>query len=482
MLDKLWKFFASLRPLAFIFTSLVISILIGSFVIQRFNADEGQIERAYSPETIKIFEFFGFFDLFHSPWFVFLVFLLGVNVICASIEMWPRHVKLAKTVDPELSESALKNQAVVAEFELTKGTSHLSAKERFAALLKKHFKTPQILEKDGKLRFFVNKMRFGYFGVYVVHTGLIIIMIGGIIGSIDGYEGQMALMEGESSSKILLRKTTGPRRNKVLDFSVKCHGIHIETYENGSTKDYFSDLEVFDKDGRSVVKHRLQVNEPLTYGGVSFYQASYGKQKVNEEKFYNLKMIDRKTRKVTDLKISEDAEKFQIPGTQKTITVTNYHENPQMPGENGLEELGETIRFELSSEGKTEFVTVFKDYPEVDGELRPKADTLFAFTGMTEEFELKEITGLQASRDPGAPIVFTGCAVLMIGIFWAFFTSHQKIWLVVDGAKVLVAGRTYRNPVSFKAKFGQLVAELKADAVSVVRQEAQSAKISVAGT
>lgn len=457
MLDKLWKFFASLRPLAFIFTSLVISILIGSFIIQRFNADEGQIERAYSPETIKIFEFFGFFDLFHSPWFVFLVFLLGVNVICASIEMWPRHVKLSKTIDPELSETAMKNQAVTTEFAL----SSPPVKEHFTALLKKHFKAPQVFEKDGKLRFFVNKMRFGYFGVYVVHAGLIIIMIGGIIGSIDGYEGQMALMEGESSNKILMRKTAGPRRNKILDFSIKCHGISIETYENGSTKDYFSDLEVFGKDGRSIGKHRLQVNEPLTYGGVSFYQANYGKQKVNEEKFYNLKMIDRKTRKVTDLKISEDAEEFRIPETDKVIAVTNYHDNPQMPTDTGVEELGETIRFELRDGNQNEFVTIFKDYPEIDGELRPKASTLFAFTGMTEEFELKEITGLQASRDPGAPIVFFGCAVLMIGIMWAFFTSHQKIWIVVDGIRVLVAGRTYRNPVSFKAKFEMLVGALR---------------------
>lgn len=457
MLDKLWKFFASLRPLAFIFTSLVISILIGSFVIQRFNANEGQIERAYSPETIKVFEFFGFFDLFHSPWFVFLIFLLGVNVICASIEMWPRHVRLSKTIDPDLSETAMRNQAVMEEFTL----STAPIKGHFTAHLKKHFKAPQVFEKNGKLRFFVNKMRFGYFGVYVVHAGLIIIMIGGIIGSIDGYEGQMALMEGESSNKILMRKTAGPRRNKILDFSIKCHGISIETYENGSTKDYFSDLEVFDKNGRSVGKHRLQVNEPLSYGGVSFYQANYGKQKVNEEKFYNLKMIDRKTKKVTDLKISEDEDKFQIPGTDKIIAITNYHENPQMPTETGVEELGETIRFELHEGGKSEFVTIFKDYPEVDGELRPESNTLFAFMGMTEEFELKEVTGLQASRDPGAPTVFFGCAVLMIGIVWAFFTSHQKIWIVVDGAHVLAAGRTYRHPVSFKAKFELLVAELK---------------------
>lgn len=454
-LDRLWKFFSSLRPAAFIFSALVVSILVGSFIIQRFNAQEGQIERAYSADTIKIFNFFGFFDLFHSPWFVALIFLLGVNVICASVEMWPRHVRLAKTVDPLLSEEAMKNQPCYQEFTV----NGADAKERVRDALARTFKMPQEIESQGKLRFFVNKMRFGYFGVYVVHAALITIMIGGIVGSVNGFEGQMALMEGETSNKVFIKNQAA---KKLLDFSVKCHDIRIETYENGSTKDYYSDLEVFDNRGRSVLRQTIQVNDPLIYGGIRFYQANYGKQKVGEQKFYNVAMVDRVTGTHTKFKIPEDSDTFKIPGTTKSVHVTNYSENPQMPLENGgVQDLGETLRFTLSDGATQDAVTIFKDFPELDATLRPKAKNIFVFKGIADEFELKEVTGLQVSHDPGAPVVFSGCAILVIGIMWAFFTSHRKIWVVMDGAQVKIAGRAYRNQLTFKNRFALMVAELE---------------------
>lgn len=460
ILDKIWKFFASLKPLAFIFTALIVSTLVGSFVIQRQNAEEGQIERAYSPETIEVFEFFGFFDLFHSPWFVFLVFLLAVNVICASIEMAPRHIKLYKKIEPELSPEAMRNQRFSAEIDLSAGESPASFAARLTQALGRNFSVPITFEKDGKSFWHVNKMRGAYLGVYVVHLGLIVIMAGGIWGSVDGFEGQMALQEGESSDKVYVK--TAARRNKILDFTVVCHEIRMDTYDNGSPKGYFSDLEVLDKNGESKLRKTIKVNDPLVYGGIRFYQANYGKEKTGVRPYYALKMIDRASKKETALKIPEDEDEFKIPGTAGTVKVTHYKENPVMPGEGGDGvALGQTIRF-LYDDGKTaEPVTAFKDYPELDEKLRPDAKVSFLFTGRDEDFELREVTGLQVSRDPGAPVVFSGCAILVLGIFWTFFTSHQKVWAVVGGGKALIAGRTYRAPMGFRSKFEKMIGELE---------------------
>lgn len=461
ILDKVWKFFSSLKPAAFIFTALVLSTLLGSFIIQRNNAEEGQIERAYSPETVKIFEFFGFFDLFHSPWFVFLVFLLAVNVICASIEMAPRHIKLYKKIEPELSPDAMRNQRVHAEFDLPAGENAASFVRRLSEALKRRFAAPLTFEKDGKTFWHVNKMRWAYFGVYVVHLGLIVIMAGGIWGSVDGFEGQMALKEGESSDKVYVKNAV--KRNKLLDFTVVCHDIRMDTYDNGSPKGYFSDLEVLNKDGKSVLRKTIKVNDPLVYGGIRFYQANYGKEKTNEQSFYALKMIDRASKKETMLRVPEDGSAFQIPGTNAAIEVTHYNENPVMPADDGQAvALGQTVRFIYDDGKKAEPVTAFKDYPELDEKLRPDAKASFLFVGLDEDFDLKEVTGLQVSRDPGAPVVFLGCGILMIGVFWTFFTSHQKIWAFLDGEKILIAGRTYRSQLGFQTKFDEMAGELKA--------------------
>lgn len=459
ILDKLWDFFSSLKPLAFIFTALVLSTLFGSFIIQKPIAEEGQIERAYSPEVYKVLDFFGCFDLFHSPWFVFLIFLLGVNVLCASIEMAPRHWKLFRHIDPQLSLDALRHQRFFKEITLPESQTREALQSKITAALTRIFSRPQILEGDRQaLRFFVNKMRWSYLGVYIVHAGLIVIMIGGVWGSVGGFEGQMSLMEGQQSNKVSMRNKV--RRNKILDFSILCHDIRLETHDDGSPKAYFSDLEVL-QDGKSMLRKTIRVNDPLVYGGIAFYQANYGKQKVNVQKFYKITKTNLKTQEQQSFQVPEDESEFLVPGTQKTIQVTHYQENPVMPTNEGPVALGETLRLSYGDQNKKEFVTLFKDYPEVDRNLRPKTSEVFSFQGLQENFELKEVTGLQVARDPGAPVVFVGCAFLVIGIFWAFFTGHQKVWVVTDGEKIYVAGKTYRSPVAFQQKFEKLVNELQ---------------------
>ena len=84
------------------------------------------------------------------------------------------------------------------------------------------------------------------------------------------------------------------------------------------------------------------------------------------------------------------------------------------------------------------------------------------FKGVKEKFELVEVTGLQVARDPGAPVVFTGCAIMVAGILWAFFTSHQKLWVNIHDDRIVMGGRANRNPWGFKARFQKLTEAVEA--------------------
>lgn len=459
MFEKIWKFFSSLRLTFVIFFLVTVSTLVGSFIIQRPNAQQGQLERAYSPETLKLFEFFGFIDLFHSPWFVFILFLMGVNVICASIEMWPRHLALYKKQQPELSLEAMKNQAQYAEIDLQKKDEGRFL-ERALPLLQKSFAKPIQIFKDGVKKIHVNKMPWSHFGVYVVHVGVVIILLGGVWGSIDGYEAQMSLMEGEQTRRIYLRNKN--KQNEVLPFIVKANDIRIDTYESGAPKDYFTDLSIYNLKGEEVYRKTIEVNDPLSYGGVNFYQASYGKQRINEEKFYEFVLKNRKTKKVVKIKIPEESKTAQIPGTDYFLNIEMFKQNASMPSEKGTLNLGDAVQvaFGKKSEKPTPYI-LFKDYPEVFDLIYKGSEYSMAFNGIQENFELVEVTGIQVAKDPGAPIVFLGCAILMLGVYWTFFTSHQKIWMVSDGTKIYVAGKAHRNPWGFKGKFENFVEGLK---------------------
>ena len=78
---------------------------------------------------------------------------------------------------------------------------------------------------------------------------------------------------------------------------------------------------------------------------------------------------------------------------------------------------------------------------------------------------MKYATGLQVSRDPGVPLVWTGFFLIMIGLFVTFFTSHRSVWIQVAGTKrgvnVRVAGRANKNPVGLERELDQLASRLK---------------------
>jgi cytochrome c biogenesis protein len=286
-------------------------------------------------------------------------------------------------------------------------------------------------------------------------------MVGGVWGSVDGFEGQMSLVEGQTSNHVYIKNAVR-NKNRLLDFSIKCHDIHIDTYENGSAKDYYSDLEVIDKNGKSILRKTIEVNEPLTHGGMSFYQANYGKQKKNEEKVYRFEYTEAH-QKSQMIELSEYNDAFVIPGTKKTLQILDHNAFVQMPTDEGLVALGEAVRLIVADGGGApETMTLFKDYPQLDAHLRPQAKDHFAFQGVKEKFELVEVTGLQVARDPGAPIVFLGCAVMVAGILWAFFTSHQKLWVNIYDERIVMGGRASRNPWGFKARFQKLTEEIQA--------------------
>lgn len=452
MSEKIWKFFASLKLTFLLFTLLTLSVLVGSFIIQKPYAVDGQIQKVYSPEAIEILEFFGMFDLYHSSWFVFLLLLFGVNNICATIEMWPRHKKLMKSKKRDLSESALQNQQQYTEVELKDNETGLKAK------LKKAFQEPEFFDSPEGRRFFINKRPWAHLGVYIVHLGVIIILLGGVWGSIEGFEGQMLLAEGEMSNKIFVKNRNIGRNIRFLDFQVKCHKIWIETYENGTPKDYFSDLEVF-KDGKSVARKVIQVNDPLSYGGVSLYQATYNTRQVNEESFYELQYFDRKTEEAEIIRFPMDAEELTFKG--KKLTLLAYKENLSIPVDGGVQESGEFISFDYGNGAKPEKILLFKDIPKADLVYRPKAAGHFVFRGKIENFDLEAITGLQVARDPGANVVFFGSAILMLGVFVTFFVSHDKVWGLQKGNKLLLAGNSHRNAWAFEKKFKDLESSLK---------------------
>lgn len=75
-------------------------------------------------------------------------------------------------------------------------------------------------------------------------------------------------------------------------------------------------------------------------------------------------------------------------------------------------------------------------------------------------FDHVEASGLQITRAPGKNIVYTGCVLLIIGVFLMFYVPHRRLWAWISTTNghtsVLLAGSSHRNPLDFDSEFERI--------------------------
>jgi len=80
-------------------------------------------------------------------------------------------------------------------------------------------------------------------------------------------------------------------------------------------------------------------------------------------------------------------------------------------------------------------------------------------------FQQVEASGLQITRSSGAVVVYSGFALLTIGVFVMFYTSYRRLWIWLaneEGATQLaLAGMVNRRQAEFAVEFADLAAALE---------------------
>lgn len=447
--ETLWGLFSSLKLALGLFIALAVSTMAGSIVLQRPIAEPGQLERAYGPETLHWLDFFGLLDVFHSWWFVLQLAFLAVNLTIVSIEMWPKFKRRIQSFQSFLEDRSETSAS------LRHGLSPREAAERLARLVSKRFRKPTLIERNGKIHLGAESGKYAHLGVYVIHTGIVLILIGGMITGLKGFEGMIQLSPGGSADFYFDREVEG--RRVPLGFAVRCVGARMEKYPDGSPKAYFSDLEIVDQ-GRTVAKKTIKVNDPLSYRGIYFYQATFGERPADEKTEITIEALDPKTGKSKIVKT--DFGRTEVLG-KGTIRVIDYAENLPLDLEGHARNLGEAVKLELSEVGEPPRpIWLFRNFPDFDREVRKGAQHLI-FRDFSYDYRMESVTGLQVARNPGINVTWTGATLLMAGLLATFLIPHRKLWLVVSEGEVLVASASHRHPETFARKVRRIVGEVE---------------------
>ncbi len=436
-----WKLFCSLKLTIFLLIGLAAASIIGTVIPQ--NAPPEQYFKLYGESTIRLFGMLNFFDMYHSWWFITLLYLLTLNLVACSLKRLPRDVKIFSEPTLKLDEGLEKSLSLVQHRKMSGSAAAL--RDSMAAFLRREFAAPRVTEDNGEYHLFAQKNLYSRLGVYVLHFSIIIIFIGAMVGSYFGYKAFVNIEEGAAASTVA--KLPG---GKPIDlgFSVKCEHFSVSFYENGAPKEFKSILSVIDN-GMTVIDRRpIIVNAPLTYKGITFYQASYSPA---GEPVFHLTVRNRKD------------------GTSSKVTIRQGESVP-LPDGNSLQVIdytGEIKRFIpqltgpavrlaiVPKSGQPQTLMILHNYPDFDAERG--GDLIFTYDGIDEKWQ----TGLQVAKDPGVWIVWAGCALMVLGICIAFFLSHRRIWIRVEKDRITIGGTANKNQAAFQLFFDGLVEKLK---------------------
>ncbi len=457
--DKILQYLSSLKCGLLLHALLGTATILGTIILQKPMAQEGQIEQLYAPQVFNLLNAIGLFDVFHAGWFILLLGMLGVNITLASIERFPQVWRLYAR--PHYQADASYIRALPFQKEIPLGPhspeeAMALASQRLEAL---GYPARKEILSHGTL--YVEKHRLVRLAPYVVHASLLIIFAGAILDGTRGYKGFVNLAPGVSTN--VIGPLTGSGANRHLDFSVRCDGAGMVAYPDGSPKQYWSQMTVIEN-GREVAHKKIWVNDPLTYKGVRFFQASLSSmgpvRKLTMEAGWNengaeqhkvLTLVPHTPvtldNQGTMVELADCLPDYTLDGNQ----ISNQSNDPVNPAIHM-----QVIRLG----GNTTSAWVLPRTP--DAHAPNETGVQFKFVNV----DMNSTTGLQVARQPGQWMIWAGCLLLVTGLMMALYLSHIRIWGIVATDRkgqpaLLLGGQPSKYRENFERKFHELTDEVQ---------------------
>jgi cytochrome c biogenesis protein len=264
-------------------------------------------------------------------------------------------------------------------------------------------------DKD-KIYIAADKNRFYRLGTYFSHFSLILFVLAFVAGNYFGFRDLNFAVPEDSFREV--GHDTG--------LSLKLVSFVDEYYENGRPKDYRSDVILYEND-KPVKQATVQVNHPLVYKGIRFYQSYFGpavKMQIRDENGQdifndNLAMdasfvIDgiRRYEGIIDLHSLEKVHDVRL-----ISSAVNAEDQIIPPGfiAVGVRDInGEQIDFRLVQLGT----------PDLVGGLE------FTFLGESQ------YSGFQVSHDPASILIWIASALFIIGICAVLYFPYRQVWVL----------------------------------------------------
>jgi cytochrome c biogenesis protein len=409
VVDRVWRFFCSVRAAVVEIAILALLVLVGTLrgsSIPRAIADA-------IPATTPLIDAWYAWDVFRSLPFAAMLTLLSVAIAICTINRAPGIWQAIAHPTVTTTHGFLRNAEASALYESPLNRDEF-VRQIGRVLGERHYRV-LTTEHNGEIHLYADRWRYSRLATFPFHLALIMILFGGIVGAAWGFrENELIIPEGSVRE---LGHGTG--------ISVRLDDFSEVYREDGSPAVYRSDVTLI-RDGNEIDAGSMTVNNPFTHGDIVFYQSGFGQA-------VQLRIVDDQGNEIL-------ADSLPLGPYQSRL-------NPDAPA----------ARMDLPQAGVALSVVA----PDIDPANQPELDTLNLRPGemffmvrplgpnspieqpipatvmqgesvqlgnLTLTFEReRRFSVFQVARNPGIPIFFVAAILLIGGSMVTFYFPHRRL-------------------------------------------------------
>lgn len=449
------SFFGSKQTGLLLILSMGVSSLLGTLISQApdtvRNSPQGyavwlETMRPRFGDATDLLSQLGLFTVFSSPWFRAIALLLCVSIIAATVQrlpvLWAHAVRghvapdrlfaQASPSSPPSSSSATTVMSTTATVAETVAVVTSTLRARRLRVVPAHDRSPdrENADRPAAQIVYADQFRFLPLGTVLSHASFVLIILGVVVTNTGGFrENQFPVVVGSSAAI-----------GHGTDLVVSARSF-TDTYDSmGRPTDYASELVLLDG-GHPIAEQTVQVNAPLRAAGVSIHQSYFGVA-------VTMRVQDAAGATLTE------------PTVPLQWSLTDDHSAMgilAVPGRPSMVYLAETVSGRVDptlAPGFLRVVVVGAEGAQPVGAATIAQGQSATIDGLTYTFvRERQFTGLMVVRDPGAPIVWVGAGLMVIGLITTLFFRPRRVWVEVrpatdpaHGTTVVLASAASRDP------------------------------------
>ncbi len=443
-----WRLLTDVRFAVVLIALLAMAGLVGMLVRQfpvtaaddpaRYAVELAAVRTAWSDLPagsllVDVFDALGFFSVFSTPWFLLLMTVLVISIICCTIDRTPRlwrGVSGARAEQPAAFFDPRREHRVVIE---GAGTDAIEQVQR--AFRQRHFRRQRVVEADDAAFVYGDRNQFQKLATLLTHAGLVLFLVGGALTVAAGFETVVFVGEGASAPV----QAVGTPGNLL----VKNNAFSAPRREDGSFADFSTDLSVY-RAGQEVARKTIRVNDPLRFEGFVFHQNTFGPA-------VDLVIHDGAGNLVWDGPLLLDDELLgqpqgfmTIPGAEAGLVAVLSQSRAATPQ---LVMQGVGPADQVTGANPTLFLVTIPLGVTTDPEVT--AGHAISWQGVSSW------TGMVIKQDPGQPVVWLAFGLLISGLVLTFYFPRRRAWARINDGRVELAFLADRY-VDADGEFGRL--------------------------